>query len=98
MWPFSQISRIACERPLVIDREGLMMVPHTHKEFIFNHPSIIRNINTISQYCYLSTDFVATNDSILFAFLWGGGVPPKSLQMVTAAMKLKDTCSLEEKL
>ena len=29
-------------------------------------------------------------------FFWGG--PPKSLQMVTAAMKLKDTCSLEEKL
>ena len=30
-------------------------------------------------------------------FLWGGG-PPKSLQMVTAAMKLKDACSLEAKL
>ena len=29
-------------------------------------------------------------------FIWGGGVP-KSLHMVTAAMKLKDTCSLEEK-
>ena len=29
-------------------------------------------------------------------FFWGGG--PKSLQMVTAAVKLKDTCSLEEKL
>ena len=28
-------------------------------------------------------------------FIWGGA--PKSLQMVTAAMKLKDTCSLEEK-
>ena len=27
-------------------------------------------------------------------FFW----PPKSLQMVTAAMKLKDACSLEEKL
>ena len=27
-----------------------------------------------------------------------GGGAPKSLQMVTAAMKLKDTCSLEEKL
>ena len=27
--------------------------------------------------------------------IWG---TPKSLQMVTAAMKLKDTCSLEEKL
>ena len=29
-------------------------------------------------------------------FLCGGA--PKSLQMVTVAMKLKDTCSLEEKL
>ena len=27
-----------------------------------------------------------------------GGAAPKSLQMATAAMKLKDTCSLEEKL
>ena len=32
-----------------------------------------------------------------FIFFWGGGVQ-KSLQMVTAAMKLKDACSLEEKL
>ena len=29
-------------------------------------------------------------------FIFGGA--PKSLQMVTAAMKLKDTCSLEEEL
>ena len=28
----------------------------------------------------------------------GGGVAPKSLKMVTAAMKLKDAYSLEEKL
>ena len=28
-------------------------------------------------------------------FIWGA---PKSLEMVTAAMKLKDTCSLEGKL
>ena len=28
-------------------------------------------------------------------FIWGA---PKSLQMVTAAMKSKDSCSLEEKL
>ena len=28
-------------------------------------------------------------------FFWGA---PKSLQMVTAAMKLKDVCSLEERL
>ena len=33
------------------------------------------------------------------AFIWWGGVgTPKSLQMVTAAMKLKDTYSLEGKL
>ena len=31
-------------------------------------------------------------------FIFGGEGAPKSLQMVTAAMKLKDTCSLEEKL
>ena len=30
----------------------------------------------------------------LTSFFWA----PKSLQMVTAAMKLKDACSLEEKL
>ena len=29
-------------------------------------------------------------------FIWGGA--PKSLQMVTPAMKLKDICSLEKKL
>ena len=29
-------------------------------------------------------------------FIWGGA--PKSLQMVIAAMKLKETCFLEEKL
>ena len=29
-------------------------------------------------------------------FIWGGA--PKSLQKVTVAMKLKDTCSLEGKL
>ena len=33
-----------------------------------------------------------------FIFLGGGGSAPKSLQMVTAAMKLKDTYSLEGKL
>ena len=32
---------------------------------------------------------------IVTDFIFGA---PKSLQMVTAAMKLKDTCSLEEKL
>ena len=31
-------------------------------------------------------------------FILRGGGAPKSLQMVIAAMKLKDACSLEEKL
>ena len=31
-------------------------------------------------------------------FFFGGGRAPKSLQIVTAAMKLKDAYSLEEKL
>ena len=33
-------------------------------------------------------------ETVTDLFSWA----PKSLQMVTAAMKLKDTCSLEEKL
>ena len=36
------------------------------------------------------------NGEIVTDFILGG--TPKSLQMVTAAMKLKDTCSLGEKL
>ena len=35
-----------------------------------------------------------TMEIVRLLFSWA----PKSLQMVTAAMKLKDTCSLEEKL
>ena len=36
----------------------------------------------------------ATATEANYLFSWA----PKSLQMVTAAMKLKDACSLEEKL
>ena len=35
-----------------------------------------------------------TMETVTDLFSWA----PKSLQMVTAAIKLKDTCSLEEKL
>ena len=45
--------------------------------------------------CYLFLFFGhATQHVFCFSFSWA----PKSLQMVTAAMKLKDACSLEEKL
>ena len=37
------------------------------------------------------------NGEIVADFILGGGAP-KSLQMVIAAMNLKDVCSLEEKL
>ena len=36
-----------------------------------------------------------TMETVTDIIFWGA---PKSLQMVTAALKLKDTCSLEEKL
>ena len=36
-----------------------------------------------------------TVETVYFILFWGA---PKSLQIVTAAMKLKDTCSLEGKL
>ena len=34
----------------------------------------------------------------ILGYIFGSEAAPKSLQMVTAAMKLKETCSLEEKL
>ena len=36
-----------------------------------------------------------TVETVVRLYFWGA---PKSLQMVTAAMKLKDTCFLEEML
>ena len=41
------------------------------------------------------TSWQIDGEITVIGFIWGG---PKSLQIVTAAMKLKDTCSLEEKL
>ena len=42
----------------------------------------------------INGEAMETVRDFIFYFFW----PPKSLQMVTAAMKLKDACSLEEKL
>ena len=39
-----------------------------------------------------------TLETVRDLFFCGGQVAPKSLQMVTAAKKLKDSCSLKEKL
>jgi len=41
------------------------------------------------------TSWQIDGETTVIGFILGG---PKSLQIVTAAMKLKDTCSLEEKL
>ena len=41
---------------------------------------------------------VETVADFIYLFFFGGGAAPKSLWMVTADMKLKDACSLEEKL
>ena len=40
------------------------------------------------------TSWQIDGETVMTLFSWS----PKSLQMVTAAMKLKDICSLEEKL
>ena len=45
-----------------------------------------------------TVETVETVADFIFLERGGGGGAPKSLQMVTAAMKLKNACSLEEKL
>ena len=49
-----------------------------------------RNINNLRYADFIDGETVET-----MRVFWGA---PKSLQMVTVAVKLKDTCSLEEKL
>ena len=61
------------------------IVIHTVKGF-----GIVNNAEIISW--QIGRETMETVRETLFS--WA----PKSLQMVTAAMKLKDTCSLEEKL
>ena len=56
------------------------------------------NIQKTSDHGIRSHHFMANrwgNNGNSETLFWGA---PKSLQMVTAAMKLKDACSLEEKL
>ena len=43
-------------------------------------------------------EIIETVTDFIIIFFFGGEWAPKSLQMVTAAMKLKDAWSLEEKL
>ena len=50
------------------------------------------------QYHHFMANKWGNNGNSERLILGGGGGAPKSLQMVTAAMKLKDACSLEEKL
>ena len=52
------------------------------------------NIMTSGSHHFTANRWGNSGNSVRLYF-WGS---PKSLQMVTAAMKLKDVCSLEEKL
>ena len=52
------------------------------------------NIRDIQSHHFMANRWGNSGNSDRLYFLGA----PKSLQMVTAAMKLKDTCSLEEKL
>ena len=47
--------------------------------------------------CQIDGETMETARDFILCVCVGGGAP-KSLQMVTTAMKLKDACSLEEKL
>ena len=50
-------------------------------------------------WCETDGETVETVSEFIYLFFgWGGGWAPKSLQMVIAAVKLKDTYSLERKL
>ena len=54
----------------------------------------IQKTNTMASGCITSRQIDGEAMGTETLFSWA----PKSLQMVTAAMKLKDACSLEEKL
>ena len=56
----------------------------------------IQKTNIIASGSIISRQIEGEKVEAVTGLIWGGA--PKSLQMVTAAMKLKDTCSLEEKL
>ena len=55
----------------------------------------IQNTKIMAQSHHLTASRWINNGNSERLYFWGA---PKSLQMVTAAMKLKDTCSLEGKL
>ena len=56
-----------------------------------NRGWIQKSLYDVLSKCQLAISFSKETQTL---FSWA----PKSLRMVTAAMKLKDTCSLEEKL
>ena len=68
---------------------------------MFGIPNILNNQNTKNMAFSPITSWQIDEEAMeivrdfIFIFIF---LTPKSLQMVTAAMKLKDTCSLEEKL
>ena len=47
---------------------------------------------------WIDGETMETVTDFIYLFIYSFILPPKSLQMVTAAMKLKVACSLEEKL
>jgi len=72
-----------------IDWLNLIAVQGTLKSLLQHHSSKITSWQIAGETVETVTDFIWRG--------WGGCIP-KSLQMVTAAMKLKYACSLEENL
>ena len=67
------------------------------ENFEYYFASVWDECNCAVVWVFFGIAFLDWNENWLFGRGVGRGAP-KSLQMVTAAMKLKDACSLEEKL
>ena len=68
----------------------MILVKSLGKSYVFNINNFVRMFISSLSYVDIRVIVETAPDFIFWA--------PKSLQMVTAAMKLKDTCSLEGKL
>ena len=100
-WSFSFNISPSNEHPGLIsfrmDWLDLLAVQGTLKSLLQHHSSKHQFCTQLSLYI-VQLSHLYMHASTLHASMtlfWGA---PKSLQMVTAAMKLKDACSLEEKL
>ena len=74
---------------------GLPPSPSSHASRSSQGPKLSSLHHTAASHQLSILPLVTNRQRAIWVIIWGA---PKSLQMVTTAMKLKDACSLEEKL